>query len=188
MRKKSTGCSYLWIAVILLIGLYLLSKNKIAVPWLSLGLAQTNQSNQFVTPDWSLSPLQGLSPTLTQVQHQIVTQMYPVMSQVVPRVVPQVASDTIYNAYAPPLRYNDVGYRQIGYLNGPERLPLFGRSLRYDKWYYYTIQGGIKLPIEYNRRKCTVSPGCDSVSDRDTVLVDGQEYTVNLYEMDMVTY
>ena len=43
----------------------------------------------------------------------------------------------------------------------------------------------IKMPIEINKRKCTVQPGCDSVSTKDVVIVDGQEYTVNLYDMDL---
>jgi hypothetical protein len=43
----------------------------------------------------------------------------------------------------------------------------------------------IKMPIEINKRKCTVQPGCDSVSTKDVVMVDGQEYTVNLYDTDL---
>lgn len=190
MRKKNSGCSYLWVALILLVGLYF---------WGVKGLQGFSQvpdfsvlSSDMITGLPPLSPMQGLSPTLRQVQVMPPVYTPPVYNAPVytiqPQLYPQVATDTVYNAYAPPLRYNDVGYRQVGYLTGVERLPLFGRSLRYDKWYYYTLQGGIKLPVEYNRRKCSVSPGCDSVSDGDTVLVEGQEFKVNLYEMDMVTY
>jgi hypothetical protein len=46
----------------------------------------------------------------------------------------------------------------------------------------------IKLPVEINKRKCTVSPGCESVYSKDKVIVDGQEYTVNMYETDLLYY
>ena len=46
----------------------------------------------------------------------------------------------------------------------------------------------IKLPVEVNKRKCTVSPGCDSLSDKDRVMVDGEEYVVTLYETDLLYF
>jgi hypothetical protein len=102
----------------------------------------------------------------------------------------QDPTDALKNVYAPPLRYQDMDYRQIGYLkNGHGRLPLFGRQIdRNDKWTYYTMDGGIKLPIEHDRRKCTQSPGCWSFSDHDKVTVDGAPFEVVLYDMKVIGY
>ena len=44
----------------------------------------------------------------------------------------------------------------------------------------------IKLPIECNKRKCTAAPGCDSVSTKDIVTVDGEEYSVTMYDTDLL--
>ena len=93
-------------------------------------------------------------------------------------------TDTLRKLYTPPLRYNDTEFRQVGYLtsNGV-RLPLFGRQIGRNKWTYYTMQDGIKLPIEYNRRVCTQFPGCDEMSDKDEALVDGVTFKVHLYDV-----
>ena len=106
-------------------------------------------------------------------------------------VVAQDYTDTLKNVYAPPVRYREIEYRQLGYLtcSGRDRLPLFGRVLnRRDKWTYYTLEQGIKLPIEYNNRLCTQSPGCDELSSGDTVKVEETSYKVNLYESFLVSY
>jgi hypothetical protein len=106
-------------------------------------------------------------------------------------VVAQDYTDTLKNVYAPPIRYREIEYRQLGYLTAPsrDRLPLFGRVLnRRDKWTYYTLEQGIKLPIEYNNRLCTQSPGCDELSSGDVVKVEGSTYKVNLYESFLVSY
>jgi hypothetical protein len=106
-------------------------------------------------------------------------------------VVAQDYTDTLKNVYAPPVRYREIEYRQLGYLtcSGRDRLPLFGRVLnRRDKWTYYTLEQGIKLPLEYNNRMCTQSPGCDELSSGDTVKVEGTSYKVNLYESFLVSY
>jgi hypothetical protein len=98
-------------------------------------------------------------------------------------------------------------YRQIGILtknvrsgNGtdPLILPLFGRSLLNgrDKWQYYTVanSGGVafnaKLPISVNGRSCTSEYGCDSVSNGDTVYVEGYEDTfrATIYENATLNY
>ena len=95
--------------------------------------------------------------------------------------------DVVQNPYSPPLQYRDTeSYRQIGYLKGTTRLPLFGKyaHIRRDKWYYYSILDGIKMPITINKRQCSVAPGCDSVSSGDIVQVDGTDYRVELYHMD----
>jgi len=106
-------------------------------------------------------------------------------------VVAQDYTDALKNVYAPPVRYREIEYRQLGYLTAPgrERLPLFGRVLnRRDKWTYYTLEQGIKLPIEYKNRLCTQSPGCDEFSSGDIVKVEGVSYKVNLYETFLMAY
>ena len=106
----------------------------------------------------------------------------------IPVQIVQDSKDTIRNPYAPPIRYYDDTYRQLGYLSNHERkLILFGKPAHYrrDKWYYYTMLDDIKMPIEINKRKCTIQPGCDSVSTKDMVIVDGKEYMVNMYDTDL---
>jgi hypothetical protein len=106
-------------------------------------------------------------------------------------IVAQDYTDTLKNVYAPPVRYRETEFRQLGYLTAPNRnrLPLFGRVLnRRDKWAYYTLEQGIKLPIEVNRRVCTQSPGCDSLSSGDQVQVEGMSYKVNLYDSFLPSY
>ena len=97
--------------------------------------------------------------------------------------------DTVRNPYAPPIRYyEETEYKQLGYLsNGNRRVILFGKPahFRRDKWYYYTIIQDIKYPVEINNRKCSVQPGCDSVSSKDVVQVDGENYTVNMYDFNV---
>jgi len=100
------------------------------------------------------------------------------------RAEPVDTTDTLRNLYAPPLRYNDVEFRQLGYLTSDGvRLPLFGRKIGRDKWTYYTMQEGIKLPIEYNRRVCTQSPGCNEMSDKDEAIVEGVTFKVHVYDV-----
>jgi len=132
------------------------------------------------------------------VAHSVVQSVPIVMPSVIPSmpseiqvVVAQDYTDTLKNVYAPPVRYRETEFRQLGYLTAPnrERLPLFGRVLnRRDKWAYYTLEQGIKLPIEVNRRICTQSPGCDSLSSGDEVHVEGIPFKVNLYESFLPSY
>jgi hypothetical protein len=104
--------------------------------------------------------------------------------------VVQDASDTVRNPYAPPVRHNkEQEYTQLGYVeSGPTKHPFFGKRACRDKWYYYTLVDGLKLPVEYNRKRCSVAPGCDRISDRDTVTVDGRNYTVHIYESNQYEY
>jgi len=94
--------------------------------------------------------------------------------------------DTIRNPYAPPIRYLDIDYTQLGYLKRQDRrIPLFGKpaNLRRDLWYYYTTIDGIKLPFRYRRKKSLGFPGCESVSSKDVVQVEGEDWMVELYEV-----
>jgi hypothetical protein len=130
----------------------------------------------------------------TQVSNQPMIQpmIQPVqMPSEIQVVVAQDYTDTLKNVYAPPVRYRETEFRQLGYLTAPnrERLPLFGRVLnRRDKWVYYTLEQGIKLPIEVNRRICTQSPGCDSLSSGDEVHIEGMPYKVYLYDSFLPSY
>jgi hypothetical protein len=146
----------------------------------------------YLIPQWVKAHTCGPSERLPQVQAPQVqaphVQTIPSEIQV---IVAQDYTDTLKNVYAPPVRYRETEYRQLGYLTAPgrDRLPLFGRVLnRRDKWTYYTLEQGIKLPIEYNKRLCTQSPGCDSLSSGDEVRVEGSPYKVNLYESFLSAY
>ena len=145
-------------------------------------------------------------PVVTQVAAQVSSQvssqvMAPLTAPVVmpvtnipseiQLVVAQDYTDTLKNVYAPPIQYREKEFRQLGYLTAPNRgrLPLFGRVLnRRDKWAYYTLEQGIKLPIEVRNRVCTQSPGCDSLSSGDEVQVEGVSFKVNLYESFLSSY
>jgi hypothetical protein len=131
----------------------------------------------------------------TQVPVQPTVQVQQIQTPTIPSeiqlIVAQDYTDTLKNVYAPPIRYRETEYRQLGYLTAPgrDRLPLFGRVLnRRDKWTYYTLEQGIKLPIEYNNRLCTQSPGCDAFSSGDMVKVEGSPYKVTLYESFLSAY
>jgi hypothetical protein len=98
--------------------------------------------------------------------------------------------DTVRNPYAPPIRYLDSDYTQVGYLKREDRrIPLFGKpaNLRRDLWYYYTIIDGIKVPFTFKKKKSIGFPGCDSVSSKDIVQVEGDNWTVELYEASSFT-
>lgn len=122
---------------------------------------------------------------------QPVQPVQPAMPSEIQVILAEDYTDTLKNVYVPPVRFRETEFRQLGYLTSPhrERLPLFGRVLnRRDKWAYYTLEQGIKLPIEYQRRMCTQSPGCDSLSSGDEVHVEKVPYTVTLYESFLSAY
>jgi hypothetical protein len=115
------------------------------------------------------------------------------------------AVPTSANGFIPiNIRTNSVEteYRQVGILtkNGHHEntiLPLMGRSLRNgrDKWQYYSMSnsaGSIntKLPISVNGRSCTGEYGCDSISNGDTVYVEGYNDTfrATIYENGLLSY
>ena len=90
-------------------------------------------------------------------------------------------------------------YRQVGILtrlNGPEMiLSLMGKPViaNRDKWEYYCISdqyNSIKLPLTSNGRSCTGEYGCDSLSNGDTVYVEGYDsaFKVTLYDMGTPRY
>ena len=86
----------------------------------------------------------------------------------------------------------DADYRQIGILkfneNGEDKiLPLLGRPLftSRDKWQYYTLsERNIKLPITHNGKNGTNEYGCESIYSGDVVNVDGygKDFEASIYE------
>jgi hypothetical protein len=159
MAKKVKQTGQTGSLILLAIGLFLF-----------LIYSRQSKNVQVVQP---LQPVQPVQPSEIQV------------------VVAQDYTDTLKNVYVPPVRYHEAEFRQLGYLTSPQRdrIPLFGRQLnRRDKWAYYTLEQGIKLPIEYQRRMCTQSPGCDSLSSGDEVHVEKVPYKVTLYESFLSSY
>jgi len=79
--------------------------------------------------------------------------------------------DVYADPYHPPERENpylNPGYQQVGVLKGSgSLLPLFGRptpNTNGNKWEYYTMAGGMKLPVAHKDRKCSGN-GCDELQD-----------------------
>jgi len=77
--------------------------------------------------------------------------------------------DVFADPYHPPERTNpylfgrDYSYQQVGLLDGSTgMMPLFGRPSpnSSNRWEYYTMNGGIKLPISMGKKKCNSDTGC----------------------------
>lgn len=77
--------------------------------------------------------------------------------------------DVFADPYHPPERQNpylfgrDYSYQQVGFLEGAgSMLPLFGRPSpnSSNRWEYYTMNGGLKLPISMGGKKCNSDTGC----------------------------
>lgn len=129
-----------------------------------------------------------------------------------------VSTDPLVNPYTPPLA-NLVGiptyplinvatnlgavssatpYRQVGVLSATNTqgkvLALMGRPVftNRDKWQYYTMTGhnNIKLPISRNGKSGMNEYGVDSLSNGDTVYVEGihETYRVTIYDNDTLRY
>ncbi len=125
--------------------------------------------------------------------------------------------DFFMDPYTPPLKDNkfyssrvgvpinvptstvDANYDSVGILtrtNGKEMiLPLFGRPLHFgrDKWQYYAMSdknNNIKLPVSNGGKSCTGEYGCDSISNGDTVYVEGYNDTfkATIYENNVPRY
>ena len=96
-------------------------------------------------------------------------------------------------------RAKNTSYKQVGILtriNGKETiLPLMGRELyaNRDKWQYYTMSdqnNSVKLPVSSNGKSCTGEYGCDSLSNGDTVYLEGYNdaFKVTMYENNVMQY
>lgn len=77
--------------------------------------------------------------------------------------------DVFSDPYKPPERENpylfgrDYSYQQVGILSGAgSMIPLFGRPSpnSSNRWEYYTMNGGLKLPVSMGKRTCTSDTGC----------------------------
>jgi hypothetical protein len=77
--------------------------------------------------------------------------------------------DVFADPYHPPERENpylfgrDYSYQQVGLLQGGNgMMPLFGRPHpnSSNRWEYYTMNGGLKLPITMGGKTCNSDTGC----------------------------
>jgi hypothetical protein len=77
--------------------------------------------------------------------------------------------DVFADPYHPPERENpylfgrDYSYQQVGLVEGSgSMLPLFGRPSpnSSNRWEYYTMNGGLKLPVSMGGKKCNSDTGC----------------------------
>jgi hypothetical protein len=72
-------------------------------------------------------------------------------------------------------------------------LPLFGGiySGGGNKWIYYTMHNGIKIPINYNGRECSDSDhGCDEIYNGSSISLPNHlgRYKVSIYKNDAPKY
>ena len=92
--------------------------------------------------------------------------------------------DVYSDPYHPPERGNpylfgrDYSYQQVGFLEGSgSMLPLFGRPSpnSSNRWEYYTMNSGLKLPISMDKKKCNSDTGCPEMlsGNGDMVKVTG---------------
>jgi len=89
--------------------------------------------------------------------------------------------DVFSDPYAPPERENpylfgrDYNYQQVGILNSMgSMLPLFGRPSpnSSNRWEYYTMNGGLKLPISMGGKTCNSDTGCPEMLSGNNDPVD----------------
>jgi hypothetical protein len=96
-----------------------------------------------------------------------------------------------------PSRGLPESYQQMGVLkkNSGDLIPLYGRRVgsRSDRFNYYTrtdTYNPLPLPINYKRRDCQDSVGCDELYNGDEIVVSptGERATATLYQFDGPTY
>lgn len=89
--------------------------------------------------------------------------------------------DVFADPYHPPERENpylfgrDYSYQQIGLLEGNgSMMPLFGRPSpnSSNRWEYYTMNSGLKLPITMGGKKCNSDTGCPEMLSGNGDAVD----------------
>lgn len=89
--------------------------------------------------------------------------------------------DVFADPYHPPERENpylfgrDFSYQQVGLLErAGSMLPLFGRPSpnSSNRWEYYTMNGGLKLPITMGGKKCNSDTGCPEMLSGNGDAVD----------------
>lgn len=89
--------------------------------------------------------------------------------------------DVFSDPYSPPERENpylfgrDYNYQQVGILNSlGSMLPLFGRPSpnSSNRWEYYTMNGGLKLPVSIGGKACNSDTGCPEMLSGNNDNVD----------------
>jgi hypothetical protein len=89
--------------------------------------------------------------------------------------------DVFSDPYKPPERENpylfgrDYNYQQVGLLNNlGSMLPLFGRPSpnSSNRWEYYTMKDGLKLPISIGKKTCNSDTGCPEMLSGNGDAVD----------------
>ena len=89
--------------------------------------------------------------------------------------------DVFSDPYKPPERENpylfgrDYNYQQVGILNSlGNMLPLFGRPSpnSSNRWEYYTMNGGLKLPVSMGGKTCNSDTGCPEMLSGNNDPVD----------------
>jgi hypothetical protein len=89
--------------------------------------------------------------------------------------------DVFSDPYSPPERENpylfgrDYNYQQVGLLDKlGSLLPLFGRPSpnSSNRWEYYTMKDGLKLPISLGGRACNSDTGCGELLSGNGDAVD----------------
>lgn len=89
--------------------------------------------------------------------------------------------DVFSDPYKPPERENpylfgrDYNYQQVGILNSlGNMLPLFGRPSpnSSNRWEYYTMNGGLKLPVSIGGKTCNSDTGCPEMLSGNNDPVD----------------
>lgn len=89
--------------------------------------------------------------------------------------------DVFADPYHPPERENpylfgrDYSYQQVGLLEGNgSMMPLFGRPSpnSSNRWEYYTMNSGLKLPITMGGKKCNSDTGCPEMLSGEGENVD----------------
>jgi hypothetical protein len=89
--------------------------------------------------------------------------------------------DVFADPYHPPERENpylfgrDYSYQQVGLLEGNgSMMPLFGRPSpnSSNRWEYYTMNSGLKLPITMGGKKCNSDTGCPEMLSGENDGVD----------------
>jgi hypothetical protein len=97
--------------------------------------------------------------------------------------------DVFADPYHPPERENpylfgrDYSYQQVGLLQGSgSMMPLFGRPSpnSSNRWEYYTMNGGLKLPITMGGKKCNSDTGCQE-------MLSGQGENVDVFGLGSMT-
>ena len=89
--------------------------------------------------------------------------------------------DVFSDPYAPPERENpylfgrDYNYQQVGVLDKMgSMLPLFGRPSpnSSNRWEYYTMKDGLKLPVSMGGKPCNSDTGCGEMLSGNNDNVD----------------